>query len=338
MCLAMVMLFFLSLICTGAGLSLRRFRDQPLKREPNASHGEMGEWVPNVTDFSSNARGILHANQSNQYCGCEGSSCFINAKKLKAEFQNQLILILGCSLDIYAIGFFCNAATGTPPDQIMLSSPMSYLAFCDVGQFTVAYAFHPGASPPPYAPDYNPGVMGTTRDIIAKTKNDVIAKFGRAPAAIIVDASLWDSANWWQKSGWPPYPYINQGTPAYLQQWCNKDVPEILMYVATLYPNTPIAFRTAPTVFSNPNSYGLSAIVIEQMVSCVEQHRDAWGNVYGGGFGLIDYHHFVDTLLQQSAAPSAYYKDSLHPGQLVSMMYMNSMLNWVNQRSHLSGS
>jgi len=299
----------LCLICTGAGLKVQHFRDQPLKSEPKVKHREMGKWVPNITtDFRSSAQEIAQANLSSQYCGCEGSSCFINAKKVKAEFNNQLILIIGCSLDIYAIGYFCNAATGVTPESLLYSSPMSYLAFCDVGQFTVAYAFHPGASPPPYAQDYNPSVMGTTRDIVAKTKNDVIAKFGRAPTAIILDASLWDTANWWQKSGWPPYPsYANGGTYPYLQQWCNTDVPDLLMYVASLYPSTPIAFRTAPTVFSDPNSFGLSAIVIEQMVACVEQHKDAWGNVYGGGFGLIDYHHFVDNLLLQSPAPSQYY-------------------------------
>jgi len=285
--------------------------------------------------FGADALQSVDDSTSSQYVGCNTSTCFINSNKVKSTFQNELILILGCSLDIFAIGYFCNAATGTPMDHVVYSTPFAYLASCTVGHFTVVYAFHPGASAPPYGPQYS-GMesLGTSRHIISKTKHDVMVKFGREPSAIVVDASLWDVSNWWQKSGSPAWPYPI-GYP-FIQQWCTKDVPELLMHVAATYPNVPIAFRTAPTVFSDPNSFGLSGGTVAQMVHCIEQHKDGFGRLYGT-FDVIDYHHFVEnTLTQAGASAGVFYRDSLHPGAQLSLLYMNNVLTWAQGKSHLA--
>jgi hypothetical protein len=284
---------------------------------------------------------INTSDSSSEYVGCNNSLCFMNSKKIKSTFRNELILILGCSLDINAISYFCSAATGANMDAIIQWTPFAYLVGCTVGQFTVAYAFHPGATPPPYSAGMmGMEALGTSRDIVTRTKHDIVAKFGREPSAIVVDASLWDVSNWWTRSGSPAYPYPI--APAFFQQWCTKDLPDFLTFIQATYPRVPIALRTAPTVFADPNSFGLSAASVEMMIACEEQHKDFSGRIYSdrGSFDVIDYHHFVDsTLMQASAggvAGSTYYKDSLHPGAQLSMLYMNNILTWVQTRASLS--
>lgn len=297
-------------------------------------------WVANSSQLAASAQETLLATTSNQYVGCNSSSCFVDSKKVETKFQNQLILIIGCSLDVYAVGYFCAVAKGIPMETTLNASPFGYLTFCDMGQFTIAYAFTPGASPPPYAAEYNPQALlnnvplGTSRDIIARTKNDIMMKFGRAPTAIVVDASLWDVSNWWAKVGKPPHPHPIPD--AFITQWCNKDVPEFLAYIATVYPSAPIAFRTPPTIFDTPNIYGLSPVTVDKMVACIEMHKNPTGYLYGK-FGLIDYHHFVDNVLAQSGpSASTWYRDGLHPGQQLSLMYLNSVMNWVGNAFDLN--
>lgn len=287
-----------------------------------ASSTQLNSTISTITD-------IADAASEGDYCGCSESSCFINSAKVKSTFQNQLILILGCSLDINAIGYFCSASTGVPMESVVMSSPFSYLAHCDVGQFTIAYAFHPGASPPPYNPAYNQALLGSSVDIVSRTKSDVVTKFGREPVAVVVDASLWDVGNWYNKAGSPPYPYAIPD--AFMQQWCTKDLPAFLKHVHNVYPNSHVAFRNAPTIFANPNSYGLSALEVEKMVACLELSKDSFGKLFGS-FAYIDFHHMVDVTLQTSGSgASAWYKDSLHPGPQLSLMYINNVLAWVNQ-------
>merc|ERR1719162_2219285 len=73
------------------------------------------------------------SNASSDYVGCNNSLCFMNSKKIKSTFQNDLILILGCSLDLNAISYYCNAATGANMDHVVASTPFGYLVGCTVG-------------------------------------------------------------------------------------------------------------------------------------------------------------------------------------------------------------
>jgi len=298
------------------------------------AHHMNSTWVPNSsrinrTEHSNNTEQGFQLATSTQFCGCNSSSCSVDAAKVDVEFHDTLVLIFGCSLDVRAIGYLCHAANGVTMESIVNSAPFSYLASCSVGSVTLAYVFHPGASPPPYSSEYNQAILGTTRDILQRSHHDVMVKFGREPTAIIVDASLWDISNWWGKLGRPAYPYPAASAFPYLAQWCNVDVPQLLTAVATIYPNSAIAFRTAPTVFGGHDNTGQNPLLVDAMVDCINHYRDPLGKIYGK-FGLIDYHQFVDTMLQGAGASGAtYYQDSLHPGAGLSLMYMNNVLNWV---------
>lgn len=258
------------------------------------------------------------------YTGCNGTACSTDVSKVKHDLKNDLVLIFGCSLDINAIEYFCKNA-GAPVKNFATRNPFSYLAHCDVGTFTLAYIFHPGASPAPYFNEY--AGTATTRDVVKNSVHDVQMQFGRQPTAVIVDASLWDVSNWWQKHGRPTVSYA--APKAEILRWCDRDVPELLGWVQTNFPQSGVAFRTPPTVF-NDNTYGQRTWIIEGMVACIEQHKDPLNKLYGQ-YGFIDFHHFVDQALEHAQGPSmpAYYKDTLHPGPALSLMYVNRVLNFV---------
>jgi len=340
MCRFAVVFVASGLFWVGQGLKVQNLNSSIQPHETNFEEFAPERFGNDTTHINSFSFGVdsqqsVDSPMSNDYVGCNSTTCFMNTKKVKSTFKSELVLILGCSLDINAIGYYCQAATGVPMDQIVMSQPFAYLAFCTVGHFTVVYAFHPGATPPPYGKGMQGmEVLGTSRDIVTRTKNDIQVKFGRPPTAIVVDASLWDVSSWYDKSGSPPWPYPI--APAYVQQWCSKDLPDFLMFVAATYPHLPIALRTPPTVFGDANSFGISGTTIDQMVQCVETHKDAVGKVYTF-FDLIDFHHFVDTtLVQAGAGAGQFYKDSLHPGAQLSLLYMNNVLTWVTAAAHLA--
>jgi len=295
---------------------------------------KLGKWTPYISGVNSSIEESHTTPVSNKYFGCNSSSCFVKSQRIKADFANQLVLVFGCSLDMNAIAYFCSASTGLPMEHFSGGAPLSYLCGCTVGPLTIAYVFHPGASPPPYSQGYNSAIFGTSQAVVTKAQHDALVRFGRAPTAVVVDASLWDVGSWWEKAGKPPFPYLIP--PAFTQQWCNKDMPEFLAHVGATFPNTPIAFRTAPTIFAGPNGYGLSATSVEDMVHCVELRKDGLGRIFGT-FGLIDYHHFVDDVLTNAGASApTYYKDALHPGAQLSLTYINSILTWVQATLHLA--
>lgn len=312
--------------------SHNRFYDQ--KPEANSSHFRSGRTATlghhlNGSIVEEEHVEALRADHDDYYCGCNSSACNVDVMRLDHELHNDLVLILGCSLDINAIDYFCTAV-GAPVMNFETKNPFSYLAHCDVGKFTIAYAFHPGSSPPPYFGEY--AGTATTMDVVKNSVYDVKLQFGREPTAIIVDSSLWDVSNWWEKHGRPQDPYpLPQ---AEITQWCTRDVPQLLRFVQTVYPRSGVAFRTPPTVFPD-NGYGQSPLIIDAMVQCVEQQKDPLSRLYGQ-FGFIDYHNFVDQVLQHAVGPATqtYYKDNLHPGASLSLMYMNRVLNWVRGLRH----
>jgi len=256
------------------------------------------------------------------YYNCSGDHCNVNTTKMKAELQSGLILFLGCSLDIYAIKHFCNSAQAT---LVGFENNFAYMAHCTMAAFTLVYVFQPGATAPPYWKDYV-GVA-TSQQIIAQSALDVVTMFGREPSAIVVDASLWDVSSWWQRFNMPPEPYAVP--EADIARWCNTDVPQLLSWVATAYPRTPIAFRTPPPVFPN-NGYGQQPAIVDTMVTCMASKRDVLTNKVYAKYDLIDYHGLVQQFfLHNPGPPLQFYADVLHPGQRLSMVYMNAVLEWV---------
>lgn len=262
------------------------------------------------------------------YYTCSGSTCSVNMTKMTAELQPGLILFLGCSLDVYAINHFCTAAeTGI----VGFTNNFAYLAHCKVGGVTLVYAFQPGASPPPYWKHYTGAA--TSQQIISQSAKDVAATFGEKPMAIVVDSSLWDVSNWWQKDGMPPEPY--PVPHAEIAQWCQTDVPQLLHWVDTAFPGTKIAFRTPPPVFPN-NDYGQSPQTVDEMVGCLRANAtDHTTQKVFSQYHLLDFNELVEQFVSHQAVPTLqFYEDVLHPGRQLSMVYMNAVLEWVHGLQH----
>merc|ERR1719359_1319146 len=268
LCVANVVVL-LDIAVIASGLVIKGPDEEPaLLKHANADvHGVTKHADREPLSFAG-AGNYSHDTSSNyshdtSYYTCAGSSCNVNTTKMKAELQLGLILFLGCSLDIYAIKHFCTSAHA---NLVGFENNFAYLAYCTMAGFTLVYVFQPGATAPPYWKDY----VGTqtSQQIITQTAKDVVNMFGREPTAIVVDASLWDVSNWWEKHGRPADPY-----PVPLAEiglWCNRYVPNLLNWVQKQYPSAGIAFRTMPTVFPN-NGYGQNADNIETMVKCIDQ-------------------------------------------------------------------
>jgi len=246
-----------------------------------------------------------------------------NNTKVKTSLSSGLILFFGCSLDIYAINDFCTAAHAP---LIGFTNNFAYMAYCTMAAFTIVYVFQPGASAPPYWRDYV-GTL-TAQQIVAQSAKDIVVKFGREPTAIVVDSSLWDVSNWWQKASMPIEPY--QVPVADIDRWCQTDLPLLLGWIQTNYPRTKIALRTPSPVLGS-NTYGQSSLIVDAMVKCVRETKtDFLTNKVYGKYNLIDFHKLIQQfLLHQTATPLSFYKDVLHPGPQLSMVYMNAVLEWV---------
>lgn len=234
--------------------------------------------------------------------------------------NTKLLLFLGCSLDLNAVKAICAAAgtplIWTPGTELITAMPFHYyLAHCTIEDATVAFIFHPGSAPPPYFYFYvdNGGGTVTTQQIINKSVADVTQTFGQLPSAIVVDASLWDVATWWQKKGFPALPYpVPQ---AEITQWCREDVPRLLLQVQSVYPAIPVAFRTPPPVFGGAE-FGLMQSIVDSMVGCIA----------GGAltqYAVIDYYSLAQPPNREL------YADDIHPGYELSLKYGNVALAWM---------
>jgi len=260
------------------------------------------------------------------FYACDSSNCTVNNTKMKAELSG-LVLFLGCSLDIYAIKHFCTAAHA---HLVGFENNFAYMSHCTMGSLTLVYVFQPGATAPPYWKDY----VGTqtSQQIITQSTKDIVAKFGQEPMAIVVDASLWDVSSWWQRSSMPPEPYPIPH--ADINRWCYTDLPQLLQVVEDSYPRSRIAFRTPSPVFL-PNSYGQSPQIVNDMVKCVRDRTDFVTKKVYSKYELIDFNKLVEQFFLHHRGPQTdFYEDVLHPGEQLSMAYMNAVLQWVRGFHH----
>jgi len=91
------------------------------------------------------------------YAGCAVApqqACTVNKQLISKNLIGNIVLILGCSLDIYALNYFCKSAdapvigyTRNPGNEVY--EPGNF-AYCNMGGLILAYSFHPGSSGPPY--------------------------------------------------------------------------------------------------------------------------------------------------------------------------------------------
>lgn len=268
-------------------------------------------------------------------CYATPQSCTVNVQKVAAELGPRIVLLFGCSLDIYALDYFCKAANApvvgfqrNPGNQIF---GMENLAYCKIGEFTLAYSFHPGASGPPYyeaceAVLHKPCSQVRSSVLIQQSVASVMATFGKPPSAIVVDSSLWDAANWWMQDGKPPEPYI--APVSHVWRWCSQDLPNLLQAVQAASPTSTVAFRTAPRI-EFIAGYGHSTQNIDSMNHCF-RGGSLISQITHNPFPYVDYNLLVETFLKvQGGVPSSYFEDAFHPGVLPSVLYIDLVLRWV---------
>lgn len=289
----------------------------------------------NVTKFALNGtsqKAQMNLGDFAAYLSCYSNpmSCTVNVPKVAAELGNRVVLLFGCSIDIYSLDYFCKAANA-PISGFARSPGNTYFApgnfaWCKIGGLTLAYSFHPGSSGPPYFEACD-AVLKTTcmgpTQLIAASVAQVTATFGVPPTAIVVDSSLWDAASWYITDGKPPEPYI---APANLvAKWCFQDFPALINAVQMAAPYSKIAFRTAPRV-EFMKGYGHSMANIDAMNRCFKS--SSLGNLMV--YKMIDYNYIVEMMLaRQGGAVANYFEDAFHPGLLPSVIYIDWVLQWV---------
>lgn len=292
----------------------------------------------NLTHNSTHQEGLSSLMGSTSYISCHvnPNGCAVNWQKIGAELTSQVVLFFGCSLDIYAVDYFCKAANA-PIVGFSRGETTSYgtgnLAYCNVGGMILAFSFHPGVSGPPYFKACDDVLHGScsgpvttvnSATLIQLSVAAVVASFGRPPTSIIVDSSLWDVAAWYLRDGSPPEPYV--APIAHINYWCHTSYPTLMHAVQLASPTSKLAFRTAPRV-EFMAGYGHSMANIDAMNACLR--ASALTSLVG--YQVIDYNNLVERLLlQQGGGAAAYYDDAFHPGVLPSMVYIDWALQWVH--------
>lgn len=307
-----------------------------LKDKSDSESQSLDAAAMNVSTFvASNANATQ---QPARYAGCTvipNQACTVNVQQVSQDLVGRIVLFLGCSLDIYALNYFCKSAgapvvgfTRNPGNEVYGKENFAY---CNVGGFILAYSFHPGSSGPPYFEACEKVLHGRCstisseqlhRDSIAR----VVHTFGMPPSAIIVDSSLWDAANWWGQAGKPAEPYLVD--PTRLAHWCTVELPHLINTVQLISPTSKVGFRTAPRV-EPAFGYGHSMHNIDGMNLCYR--TQAFSNLMA--YHLIDYNLIVDMFLTAQGVPGhpkEFYEDPFHPGVLPSVLYVDSVLQWMH--------
>jgi len=199
----------------------------------------------------------------------------------------------------------------------------------------VASIFHPGMGyngdlKPPFHVSWDKWKYRyTTQEILDHHAKEMAKSIGHNPDPdlVVVDSSLWDLAVWRTVDGGDP-------TDAQLNRWCNKDLPSFLDKVAKAFPNSRIAYRTAPTV-SRVLKHELSKFSrasIEQLYQCVTS-KTTGGKLYGK-YEVVDYHALVQKQ-QDAGRGDLFQEDGYHPERWLSELYMQEVLKLVGLKSKI---
>jgi len=294
-----------------------------------------------LSDFVSrsitNATSTLNSSQVPGYaayaaCHVNPNTCSINTHQVALDLGSRVVLFFGCSLDIYALDYFCKAAnapvigfTRTPGNT---NFEAGNFAYCKIGGLVLAYSFSPGSSGQPYFPECDKVLKGpcaqvTSQLLIQQSIAKVVANFGMPPTAIVMDSSLWDVASWWLRDGYPPEPYV--APPTHLAKFCHQDFPGLLQWIKMASPTSGVAFRTAPRV-EFMKGYGHSMKNINSINECFRQ--SSMSNLMA--FKMIDYNSIVELIIaRQGGLASSFYEDAFHPAVLPSVIYVDWVLQWA---------
>jgi len=206
--------------------------------------------------------------------------------------------------------------------------------WCSFDGFTLVFSFHPGATPPPYF-NYvkNSNFNSTTQESVISEAKHIQRTFGRPPDATIVDSSLWDAANWWEKDGLPQ----NWSTPHQeVSHWAEYTIPKFLDFVQDAVPSSHVAFRSPPPVFKSCDAPKFMWMcvgheIVEEMCRCIQKNLNPTTHLLYGKYPLIDYHNIVETEGKTLGDPLRdLYMDDAHPGMKLAKLYMAAVLKWVS--------
>jgi len=236
----------------------------------------------------------------------------------------KLVWVIGSSIDSNAVTDMCKNMMATIND---LDPAMpNHFFWCMFHPSTaVVFTFHPGATPGPYYDMYGP-ITYTTTDMLTTRAAQIMSTFGKPPDTAVLDSSMWDIANWWQKSGRPqqdwPVPH------AEIINWCEVTIPKFLLFAQALLPHTQIVYHSPPPAFATtwkPWTVNID-LIINQMYSCLVSKMN-FGLLYAK-YHFIDFFKIVQAQHHLAGGQMrALYKDDLHPGTMLSLVYMGEVLS-----------
>lgn len=261
---------------------------------------------------------------------------------MKTLQSDITVLLLGSSVDRYALIYFCQSVDGglfyndakfTTP--LATANPVS---ICSIPQRNVkiAYMFIPGSGPPPYwgCGSSSPFLCGnhtaagdmqhaTTEDIVDIDARDLATRaLGTiAPTFVVVESSLWDLSRWWINAGQPPMDTYT--APEHeIERWCKQEAPQLVGRARRVFASSRVLFRTPPVVIKSNG--GQTPEALERMTECIRtQMRED---------ELFDYHQLVDDLMREAptlrrSAESVFLFDGRHPGKCAGIKYFHALLS-----------
>jgi hypothetical protein len=254
---------------------------------------------------------------------------------MSGDIPSKSVLLLGCSLDANALTEF-RLSVGSKRRGDPFQGE-----FCRAGNSTMAMIFHPGSGEPPYLSLYhkflatkNITTIPSTHDIITKIAPAFTKSYGRLPPdLVVVDDSLWTIGKWWEHNYGGDPNLENQETfpipTKEIQQWCSEGLKEHMGLVAATYPDSRIAFRTAPTVMKP--TLGQTAEAVELMQGCIKTQTN--GGLLFGKYPVIQYHEMVDRMINSAKEHGEpvqdLYCDEKHPDRAVSQAYVKIVWDLV---------
>lgn len=246
------------------------------------------------------------------------------AKAKALSKGNKLVWFLGCSIDQHAIKAACGHANAP-----LIGDEFRH-CYCQFDNWTLVYSFHPGATPPPYYSGTGFGMITETTDETMRSRlKEMNTTFGKLPDATVVDSSIWDIANWWQRT--PSTPRKAGWALESIDHWCHDLIPNFLKSVQDANPHSHVAFRSPPPAFNNQWK-GWSQDLHENlgtMTSCLRKSAGDKHMLFGK-YPFIDYSQVVlSTGNTLGGSLRSWYKDDIHPGPELGVAEVKASLGWV---------
>lgn len=248
---------------------------------------------------------------------------------------SRRVLILGCSVDRYAINYFCGARESpmTLREDINIPGKGDFKArSCDDPTRDTSFMYmllpgtgYNGSLQAPFFTGFEPSTLPVVNEIAP-------AFAGARPDLVVVDSSLWDLANWQIVDGGGDAAHLD--VAKHVQEWCARALPTLMGAVAGAFPRSRVVFRTAPATFANCSSKkafsnGSDGHVcwhpgVDLLHECVMDSLSE-GRLLGR-YDVIDYYKIMADLWKTFVPKKLYRSDGYHPGSFPAIRYFNEIL------------